>query len=303
MSDSEELLKKKIEEKEVKNKEEKYDEEESTKNEESLKRTRSNTDEPSKEEKTGEEDHSSKKAKTETTDKEGEKKEEVKEDEGRKESKPKFVFGAKTSFGSGFNVTKNAPTDEKDDSTMSSSKPFAFGKGFSFGSGFGVLSKNEAAPTKKDNDETNEKDEKEKSSTVPIESTPSVKLHRQDVKSGEELDECVFLANAKLYQLSDIKEGWKERGVGTLKINKNKNTNKHRILMRSRGILKVILNLPLIKGFSVQKGFPGSLQSEKFVRIIAMDDHKTPVTYALKTGKEETRDELYDNITKSIGDE
>jgi len=37
-------------------------------------------------------------------------------------------------------------------------------------------------------------------------------LHKQDVKSGEELEETLIQANAKLYQLVDMKTGWKERG-------------------------------------------------------------------------------------------
>ena len=70
--------------------------------------------------------------------------------------------------------------------------------------------------------------------------------------------------------------------------------------MRSRGILKVILNIQLVKGFTVQKGFTGSLQSEKFIRLLAVDDNGDPAQYAIKTGKKETTDELYNIIVKSV---
>lgn len=127
-----------------------------------------------------------------------------------------------------------------------------------------------------------------------------VKLTKQEIKSGEESEESVFQTNAKLYQLTDIKEGWKERGIGILHLNKDKLSEKSRIIMRSRGLLKVILNLPLIKGFSIQKGFPGSLNGEKFVRILAVDENKQPVQYAIKTGKSETATELYDKVTELV---
>ncbi|CAI4401176.1 CIC_collapsed_G0027630.mRNA.1.CDS.1 [Saccharomyces cerevisiae] len=128
-----------------------------------------------------------------------------------------------------------------------------------------------------------------------------LKLQKQEVKSGEESEECIYQVNAKLYQLSNIKEGWKERGVGIIKINKSKDdVEKTRIVMRSRGILKVILNIQLVKGFTVQKGFTGSLQSEKFIRLLAVDDNGDPAQYAIKTGKKETTDELYNIIVKSV---
>lgn len=236
---------------------------------------------------------------------------ETKEEESVKEPKSKFVFGAATSFGSGFKVSEPMNNDkavERDAKEMSESKPFAFGSKFSFGSGFGILKE------KKDNKETatdsatksdSENKENNITSTPPKVTSeesknPEVKLHKQDVKSGEEAETCLFQANMKLYQLHNIKEGWKERGVGSLKLNKNDQTNKSRIIMRSRGVLTVILNLPLIKGFSIKKGFPGSLQSEKFLRIIALDEEEKPVTYALKSGNSDLINELYDKITELI---
>ncbi|CCD22405.1 Yrb2p NDAI_0A02470 [Naumovozyma dairenensis CBS 421] len=230
-------------------------------------------------------------------------------------TKPKFVFGSKTLFGSGFGAAKVPHSSESKDQSPKggNSKPFSFGSGLSFGSGFGVLKKSdETEPTsskeqsttaddskseakeklpKKENTEDEKKKEEEES---------TVKLHKQDVKSGEESEDCIFQANAKLYQLSDIKSGWKERGLGTIKVNKDNKTGKARIIMRTRTVMKVILNLPLVKGFTIHKGFPGSLQSEKFVRIIAVDDKNLPVQYALKTGKEETTTGLYDAMIDSI---
>lgn len=216
-------------------------------------------------------------------------------------SKP---FGASSSFGSGFSVVKKAISNDMEGT---GSKPnFSFGSGLSFGAGFkAVKSENK----EKLNEESNtgsvgkeetpaETDGLAKSLTNIPESV--VKLTKQEIKSGEESEESVFQTNAKLYQLTDIKEGWKERGIGILHLNKDKLSEKSRIIMRSRGLLKVILNLPLIKGFSIQKGFPGSLNGEKFVRILAVDENKQPVQYAIKTGKSETATELYDKVTELV---
>ncbi|KAL3231004.1 Ran-specific GTPase-activating protein 2 [Nakaseomyces bracarensis] len=263
-----------------------------------------------------------KKAKiNETVNGEQEEKEDSKEEEKEedkledKNEKPKFVFGATSAFKTGFGVAKSDTKDAKEEEDNgkeeeSKSKPFTFGSGLSFGSGFNVLKTQEKEDeSKKDEgdektsdsklipDSELSKEEDSKSTTQP---PPQIKLQKQDVKSGEESEECLYQVNAKLFQLVDIKTGWKERGVGAVKINRDKESSKTRVVMRSRGILKVILNLPLVKGFSVKKGFPGSLQSEKYLRIVAVDENNEPTQYALRTGKEETSEELYQKIIDSI---
>ncbi|CAB4252245.1 similar to Saccharomyces cerevisiae YIL063C YRB2 Protein of unknown function involved in nuclear processes of the Ran-GTPase cycle [Maudiozyma barnettii] len=236
------------------------------------------------------------------------------------EEKAKFVFGSTTKFGSGFNVATEIKKDNSKDSKSSNDnnnkndtdkpKVMAFGSGFSFGSGFGVLKTDNESETKnseKDKkEETSSKDSEDnsqddsKKDQVNTENDEKVQLHKQDVKSGEELEETLIQANAKLYQLVDMKTGWKERGTGVIKVNKDSKNDKYRIIMRTRTILKVILNLPLVKGVTLMKGFPGSLQSEKFIRIIGIGENNKPLTYALKTGNEETTEDLYKIINDSI---
>lgn len=233
------------------------------------------------------------------------------------EDKPKHVFGSTTSFGAGF-AAANRPAISTggSDKEKPSAKTSAFGSGLSFGGGFTMLKKSDEQASKA-TDETREESkeqeqtpssESKKEQTAETESglssseSSGFKLQRQEVKSGEESEEVVYQVNAKLYQLSDLKHGWKERGVGFIRVNKNKSTGKARLVMRSRGILKVILNLPLVKGFKIQRGFPGSLQGEKFIRITAVDDNNAPLQYAVKTGKADTVQELYDNIVKLVAE-
>ncbi|CAI4064649.1 hypothetical protein SKDZ_09G1030 [Saccharomyces kudriavzevii ZP591] len=231
--------------------------------------------------------------------------------------KDKFVFGAASKFGSGFGVAQKDTKDEKttriSTASLSASentakKPFAFGSGLSFGSGFSIL-KNKTDDNADDEKKVIDDRDKfssgpeplEKASEEPKDTPKPLKLQKQEIRSGEESEECIYQVNAKLYQLSKIEEGWKERGVGVIKINKSKQDNeKTRIVMRSRGILKVILNIQLVKGFTVQKGFTGSLQSEKFIRLLGVDNNGDPAQYAIKTGKKETTDELYNTIVKSV---
>ncbi|CUS23280.1 LAQU0S09e01244g1_1 [Lachancea quebecensis] len=253
------------------------------------------------------------------------------EDDATKESqnaslkpsaKPKFAFGASSGFSAGFGLAKsptpisNTPESisspkEGSSESKASTKPAAFGSGFAFGAGFCALNKDknsgsrvfasEAEKAKSASpvpDNAKADDAKEISSGTDAEGV--VKLQKQDVKSGEESEESIFQVNAKLYQLTNLKEGWKERGVGALHVNKDPHNGKARIVMRSRGILKVILNVLLVKGVVVHKGFPASLQGEKFIRIVTVDHDKTPLQYAVRMGKAEAADELYETIQKLI---
>ena len=237
-------------------------------------------------------------------------------------AKPKFAFGASSGFSAGFGVAKtSSPGTEASElqsdsvsnssSSKPASKPAAFGSGFAFGKGFYALNKDKDSTPKVFTSDAEKL--KSPSPTAGIsmadkssetsgsgESDGVVKLTKQDVKSGEESEESVLQVNAKLYQLINLKEGWKERGVGALHVNKNPHTGKARIVMRSRGILKVIMNVSLVKGVAIHKGFPASLQGEKFIRIVTVDHDKTPIQYAVKIGKAEMANELYDTITKLI---
>ncbi|GAB2228130.1 hypothetical protein Droror1_Dr00009960 [Drosera rotundifolia] len=65
------------------------------------------------------------------------------------------------------------------------------------------------------------------------------------VETGEENEETVFSANAVLFEFLD--GGWKERGKGELKVNVSSSGEKERarLVMRTRGNLRLILNASL----------------------------------------------------------
>ncbi|XP_009358203.2 nuclear pore complex protein NUP50A isoform X2 [Pyrus x bretschneideri] len=62
------------------------------------------------------------------------------------------------------------------------------------------------------------------------------------VETGEENEKVVFTADAALFEFID--GGWKERGKGDLKVNVSE-SEKARLVMRLKGIRKVILNASL----------------------------------------------------------
>ncbi|WKX92767.1 hypothetical protein Q1695_010645 [Nippostrongylus brasiliensis] len=79
-----------------------------------------------------------------------------------------------------------------------------------------------------------------------------------DVVTGEEGEEVVFTARAKLFRfVKEAKEN-KERGVGDLKILRNPKTGAHRVVMRREQVHKVCANFAILPNIelSEKKGMP-----------------------------------------------
>lgn len=113
---------------------------------------------------------------------------------------------------------------------------------------------------------------------------------RSTVETGEEGERTYFSCRSKLFHY-DAGE-WKERGVGTFKVNVCKAPAEEgqpedggeagtssakktaRLIMRTEGVLRVVLNTPLFKGMKV--GGPiGEEPSGKQVNLAAMEKGKT----------------------------
>ncbi|OBA24971.1 PH domain-like protein [Hanseniaspora valbyensis NRRL Y-1626] len=262
-----------------------------------------------------------KKQHIEKSEKEGEEVENKKEGEKEKEeTKPKFVFGGSSSFSKGFKFTKPLipEKDEKtslDEDKKEPVKPIkAFGSSTAFGQGFGLLKEiakketnetenkkndpdnNNNSTEKDENSKENEKNEIEKNDNKS--STPAL-FKLEEVHNGEEDETTIFNANTKLYALTDLKEGWKERGLGPIHLNYHKETKTHRLIIRQRLTLQLLLNLKLVKGLKVFKGFPGSSYPEKFVRIVITVD-KQVVQYTMKFSTEELAEDIFKLLEKLV---
>ncbi|KAG7868843.1 hypothetical protein KL918_001486 [Ogataea parapolymorpha] len=228
-------------------------------------------------------------------------------DEKKEKLESKFVFGARTTFGqaSGFsmlskkNVFEKQDDKDKDKTEEKKEAPKSvFGSGSTFGNAF-----QHAIGKKSIFDEPQESSAEPEDKEVSKEVYKKVHLEKQQVKSGEEEEETLFQVKAKLYHmdLTNVSEGWKEKGVGILKVNKFINPIKHyhaRLVMRQDGILKLILNVPIVKGVEVFKGMASSLNSDKFIRVQVVEDSK-PVQYAFKIGMVENSSKLY-NVIESL---
>ena len=73
----------------------------------------------------------------------------------------------------------------------------------------------------------------------------AVQLPEVPVVTGEEQDEELSKFRAKLYRWREAQ--WKERGVGEMRLLKNKQNGKIRILMRQEKTLKIVANFYVLQ--------------------------------------------------------
>lgn len=205
--------------------------------------------------------------------------------------KPAFNFNFNSSssesaakpFSFGANDSSAKPFSFGSDNTAA--KPFSFGskdsvaKPFSFGSNGTAASAFGSAPSN-DKEADNE--------TVPEEETggdfkPIVDLSKEKVDStstGEEGEEILYEKKAKLMLLdpSNKENPYTPKGLGELKVLKNKETAKSRILVRADGGLRVLLNTAISKDITYDTIGNGSL-----VRVPTIDSTDQSIkTYVLR---------------------
>lgn len=238
------------------------------------------------------------------------------EKSGSTENKP--VFGAASTFGKAsiFEKMKNKTNvfdSESPDSEGKLGTPTSSFGSFAtaglFGSLFGANSKFgnafQAALQKKlflDDPEVAAEEEQSKSPSATPKATQQykqVELTAQEVKTGEEDEKSVFLATAKLFELdfANIGEGWKERGLGPLHLNQLlADRTQIRVVMRSQGLLRVILNYKIAASTQLLKGLEASLSPGKFLRVNSVSADKKPIQYLIKFSNESVRNDFYDKV-------
>ncbi|CAI9755731.1 unnamed protein product [Fraxinus pennsylvanica] len=82
---------------------------------------------------------------------------------------------------------------------------------------------------------------------------PIVKLQEVAVTTGEENEAILLDLKAKLYRFDKEGSQWKERGVGTLKLLKHKESGKIRLVMRQNKTLKICANHLVLPTMTVQE--------------------------------------------------
>ncbi|XP_077220801.1 ran-binding protein 1 homolog b-like [Tasmannia lanceolata] len=82
---------------------------------------------------------------------------------------------------------------------------------------------------------------------------PIVKLEEVTITTGEEEEDALIDLKAKLYRFDKEGNQWKERGVGTVKLLKHKETGKVRLVMRQAKTLKICANHYVLPSTSMQE--------------------------------------------------
>ncbi|KAF5727321.1 Ran-binding protein 1-b-like protein [Tripterygium wilfordii] len=82
---------------------------------------------------------------------------------------------------------------------------------------------------------------------------PIVQLEEVAVSTGEEDEDPILDMKAKLYRFDKDGNQWKERGAGTVKFLKHKETAKVRLLMRQSKTLKICANHLVLPNMTVQE--------------------------------------------------
>lgn len=82
---------------------------------------------------------------------------------------------------------------------------------------------------------------------------PIVKLQEVTVSTGEENEDVLLDLKSKLYRFDKEGNAWKERGAGTVKLLKHKETAKVRLVMRQSKTLKICANHLVLPTMSIQE--------------------------------------------------
>lgn len=102
------------------------------------------------------------------------------------------------------------------------------------------------------------------------------------VETGEEDEKTYFSCKAKLFHFTN--KEWKERGVGTFKVNvkeppsdaddETPKKKTARMIMRADGVLRVMLNSPIFKGMPAGE-VSGEEPKGKQLNLASVEDGKT----------------------------
>ncbi|KAK3020080.1 hypothetical protein RJ639_003704 [Escallonia herrerae] len=106
-----------------------------------------------------------------------------------------------------------------------------------------------ADPERKEEEEAAAGEEEDTGAHV----APIVRLEEVAISTGEEDEEVILDLKAKLYRFDKDGNQWKERGAGTVKLLKHKETAKVRLVMRQSKTLKICANHLVIPTMSVQE--------------------------------------------------
>ncbi|KAK1373960.1 Ran-binding protein 1-like protein b [Heracleum sosnowskyi] len=106
-----------------------------------------------------------------------------------------------------------------------------------------------AEPERKEEEETVAAEDEDTGAQV----APIVRLEEVAVTTGEENEDTILDLKSKLYRFDKDGNQWKERGAGTVKFLKHKETGKVRLVMRQSRTLKICANHLVLPTMTVQE--------------------------------------------------
>lgn len=109
-----------------------------------------------------------------------------------------------------------------------------------------------------------ESDKEDDKDTKKHKDNVSTILLLDHIPTGEEDEKTVFQSRCKLFVMHVNDDSWKEKGTGTIHVNHDKKSKNSRLVMRTDGTLKLILNT------SITSAMSPILVQEKNVRLTAL---------------------------------
>ncbi|KAL6657255.1 hypothetical protein ACP70R_005035 [Stipagrostis hirtigluma subsp. patula] len=134
---------------------------------------------------------------------------------------------------------------------------------------------------------------------------PIVKLEEVAVTTGEEDEEVLLDMKAKLYRFDKEGNQWKERGTGTVKLLKHRESAKVRLVMRQAKTLKICANHLVVATTKMQE-HAGSDKSCVWHALDYADGELKEEMFAIRFGSvenckkfKETVDEIAESLDKN----
>ncbi|CAL4930508.1 unnamed protein product [Urochloa decumbens] len=130
---------------------------------------------------------------------------------------------------------------------------------------------------------------------------PIVKLEEVAVTTGEEDEDVLLDMKSKLYRFDKEGNQWKERGTGTVKLLKHKETAKVRLVMRQAKTLKICANHLVVASTKMQE-HAGSDKSCVWHALDFADGELKEEMFAIRFGSVENCKKFKD-IVEEIAEE
>jgi hypothetical protein len=120
-------------------------------------------------------------------------------------------------------------------------------------------------------------------------------------RAGEEDEDCIMEVKAKGSELAENSEGekaWIVRATGPLRVLKNRDTGKTRIVLRIEGSARIGLNAALMAGMEYKLGGTGNAEGKVLIFGVATGAGKI-ARWTLRVGKKEDAEKLRDLLEEN----